>query len=54
MKLKWVVAMLVISMVLGVICMGYCKTREAQINKNLQEAIARNRTTRPIYYRKGE
>lgn len=54
MKLKWVVAMLVISMLFGVICMGYCKTREAQINKKLQDAIARSHQTRPIYYPKGE
>lgn len=54
MKLRWVMTMLVISMVIGVICMGYCKTRERQINKRLQEAIASSRQTRPIYYHKGE
>lgn len=54
MKLKWVAMMVIMSLVIGVICMGYCKTMERQINKKLHEAIAQSQRTRPIYYRKGE
>ena len=47
-KLRYVVALVVFWLVVGVLVMGYCKGREKEIRQN--HAVAHSIYERPIYY----
>ena len=50
-KLRYVVALVMFWLVVGILVMGYCKSREKEIRQN--HAVAHSIYERPVYYTGG-
>lgn len=50
MKLRYMVMIIVILLAISAVCLGYCKGKQEEINRQRAEAIA-SRNHLPVYYK---